>query len=337
MPKLLRHASTFHVKDKYAVGKVMDGLGTGDGWLEAGYALSMTAHLIDGLAVSRQIRDDLKTRVSRLREIGIDPGLAFVIAGDNPASISYVRSKAQACEETGVRSETIRLPESTTQAELLALVTRLNEDPGWHGMIAQLPLPPQIDPLVIASAIDVEKDADAGHPYNLGRVLAGMPGPKPCTPAGIQQLLVRTGNDPAGKHVVIVGRSNIVGKPLAALLMQKEPGANATVTVCHTATRDLPARTREADILVVAAGSVNAVTADMVKPGAAVIDVGNNRVPDASRRSGYRMTGDVDFEAVKEVASWITPVPGGVGPMTVTMLLANTVAAAERGAGIGEG
>jgi methylenetetrahydrofolate dehydrogenase (NADP+)/methenyltetrahydrofolate cyclohydrolase len=243
-----------------------------------------------------------------------------------------VKSKAQGCDQVGMRSETFRLPEWTAQDELLSLVGRVNEDPLWHGMIVQLPLPAQIDPLVIASAIHVDKDADAAHPYNVGRVLAGMPGPKPCTPAGIQQLLVRTGNDPAGKHVVIVGRSNIVGKPLAALLMQKEPGANATVTVCHTATRDLGAHTRAADILVVAAGSVNAVTADMVRPGAVVIDVGNNRVADPNRRSGHRMVGDVDFDAVKDVASWITPVPGGVGPMTVTMLLANTVAAAERAA-----
>jgi len=294
----------------------------------------MAAKLIDGRVVSEEIRDDLKARVARLREQGFDPGLAFVIVGENPGSISYVRSKAQGCQQIGMRSETFRLPEWTTQDELLALVGGLNEDAAWQGMIVQLPLPKQIDALVIAAAIHVEKDADAAHPYNLGRVLAGMPGPKPCTPAGIQQLLVRTGNDPAGKHVVIVGRSNIVGKPLAALLIQKEPGANATVTVCHTATRDLALHTRSADILVVAAGSVNAVTAGMVRPGAVVIDVGNNRVPDPSRRSGSRMVGDVDFEAVKGVASWITPVPGGVGPMTVTMLLANTVAAAERLAGL---
>jgi methylenetetrahydrofolate dehydrogenase (NADP+)/methenyltetrahydrofolate cyclohydrolase len=292
------------------------------------------ARIIDGRAISEDVRRDLKVRVGRLREAGHDPGLAFVIIGDNPASISYVKSKAQACGEVGLRSETFHLPESTTQAELLALIAELNADPAWDGMIVQLPLPPQVDPFAIGAAIDVEKDVDVAHPYNLGRVLAGMSGPRPCTPAGIQQLLLRTGNDPGGKHVVIVGRSNIVGKPLAAMLMQKAPGANATVTVCHTGTRDLAAHTRRADILVVAAGSVNAVTADMVKPGAVVIDVGNNRVPDPSRKSGSRMTGDVDFEAVKEVASWITPVPGGVGPMTVTMLLSNTVDAAERRAGL---
>jgi methylenetetrahydrofolate dehydrogenase (NADP+)/methenyltetrahydrofolate cyclohydrolase len=290
----------------------------------------MTAQLIDGRVISQEIRDDLKARAERLRERGVDSGLAFVIVGDNPASISYVRSKAQGCEQVGMRSQTFRLPEATTQAELLELVEGINEDPGWHGMIVQLPLPAQIDPLVVAAAIHVDKDADVMNPYNVGRMLSGMPGPKPCTPAGIQQLMVRSGNDPGGKHVVIVGRSNIVGKPLAAMLMQKEPGANATVTVCHTATTDLASHTRRADILVVAAGAVNAVTADMVRLGVVVIDVGNNRVPDLSRKAGTRMVGDVDFEAMREVASWITPVPGGVGPMTVTMLLANTIAAAER-------
>ena len=290
----------------------------------------MTAQIIDGIAVSAEIRAELKERVAKLRARGFDPGLAFVIVGDNPASISYVRSKAQACEETGLRSETIRLPASTSEAELLGLIDRLNADPAWNGMIVQLPLPPAIDPNAVASAIDPEKDADAQNPHNVGRMLIGMPGPKAATPAGVQQLLVRTGNDPGGKHVVIVGRSMLVGKPLAALLVQKEKGANATVTICHTATKDLPYYTKQADILVVAAGAPNAVTADMVRPGAVVVDVGNNRVPDATRKSGYRMVGDVDFESVKEVASWITPVPGGVGPMTVTMLLANTVAAAER-------
>ena len=290
----------------------------------------MSAQIIDGLAIASEIRDDLRQRAARLRESGAGPGLAFVIVGDNPGSISYVRGKAQACAEIGLRSETFHLPVSTSEAELLGLVDRLNRDPAWDGMIVQLPLPPAIDPNAVASAIDPEKDADAQNPYNVGRMLIGMPGPKAATPAGVQELLVRSGNDPAGKHVVIVGRSMLVGKPLAALLVQKAAGANATVTLCHTATRDLAEHTRRAEILVAAVGAVNAITASMVTPGAVVIDVGNNRVPDASRRSGSRMVGDVDFEAVKERASWITPVPGGVGPMTVTMLLANTVAAAER-------
>jgi methylenetetrahydrofolate dehydrogenase (NADP+) / methenyltetrahydrofolate cyclohydrolase len=292
----------------------------------------MTAQIIDGLAVSAAIRAELKDRVAKLRDRGFDPGLAFVIVGDNPASISYVRGKAQACEEVGLRSETMHLPMETTQEELLELIERLNNDPAWTGMIVQLPLPPQIDPAAVSMAIDVEKDADALHPFNVGRMLAGMPGPKSCTPAGVQELLVRTGNDPSGKNVVIVGRSNLVGKPLAAILMQKAEGANATVTICHTGTKDLAGHTRQADILVAAAGIPRALTADMVRPGAVVIDVGTNRVEDSTRKSGYRLVGDVDFDGVKEVASWITPVPGGVGPMTVTMLLANTVAAAERAA-----
>ncbi len=290
----------------------------------------MTAQLIDGLAISADIRAELKDRVAELKRQGIDPGLAFVIVGDNPGSIAYVRSKAQACEETGLRSETFRLPATTSQAELIDLVETLNQDPSWHGMIVQLPLPSQIDPNLIATAIDPDKDADALHPMNLGRMLAGMPGPKAATPSGVQQLLLRSGNDPAGKHVVIVGRSNIVGKPLAALLMQKAVGSNATVTVCHTGTPDVAFHTKQADIIVAAAGVIKAITADMVMPGAVVIDVGNNRIADPTRKSGSRMVGDVDFEAVKEVAAWITPVPGGVGPMTVTMLLANTVDAAER-------
>ncbi len=290
----------------------------------------MTAQLIDGLAISADIRAELKDRIAELKRQGIDPGLAFVIVGDNPGSISYVRSKAQACEEISLRSETFRLPATTSQAELIDLVETLNQDPSWHGMIVQLPLPSQIDPNLIATAIDPDKDADALHPMNLGRMLAGMPGPKAATPSGVQQLLLRSGNDPAGKHVVIVGRSNIVGKPLAALLMQKAVGSNATVTVCHTGTPDVAFHTKQADIIVAAAGVIKAITADMVMPGAVVIDVGNNRIADPTRKSGSRMVGDVDFEAVKEVAAWITPVPGGVGPMTVTMLLANTVDAAER-------
>ncbi len=294
----------------------------------------MTAQTIDGLAVAASIRVELKERVARLRHGGTDPGLAFVIVGNNPASISYVRAKAQACAETGLRSETINLPVTTSQAELLALIDSLNRDPAWDGMIVQLPLPPDIDPSAVASAIDPDKDADAANPANVGRLLIGMPGPKPPTPAGVQQLLLRSGNDPSGKNVVIAGRSNLVGKPLAAMLLQKEPGANATVTLCHTGTRDIKAHTLAADILVAATGVANFITADMVRPGAVVIDVGTNRIPDATRRGGTRLVGDVDFEAVKEVASFITPVPGGVGPMTVTMLLANTVAAAERRASV---
>lgn len=294
----------------------------------------MTAQIIDGNAVSAAIRTELTERVAKLRAAGNPAGLAFVIVGENPASISYVRSKAKACEETGLDNETINLPESTTQDELLDLVRRLNAEPKWTGMIVQLPLPPHIDPNAVAATIDVEKDADAMHPYNVGRMLIGMPGPKSCTPNGVVELLMRTGNDPSGKHVVIVGRSNIVGKPLAALLVQKAEGANATVTICHTGTKDLAHHTKQADIVVAAAGLPNALTADMVRPGAVVIDVGNNRVPDSTRKSGYRMVGDIDFDAIKEVASWVTPVPGGVGPMTVTMLLSNTVAAAERAAGM---
>jgi methylenetetrahydrofolate dehydrogenase (NADP+)/methenyltetrahydrofolate cyclohydrolase len=296
--------------------------------------LAMNAKIIDGVAISRDLRNDLKQRVARLRERGKDVGLAFVIVGDDPGSLSYVRSKAQACAETGLRSETFRLPSSISEAELIGLIDSLNLDPTWDGMIVQLPLPPAIDPGTVAMAIDPDKDADASHPVNVGRLLMGMPGPRPATPAGIQELLVRSGNDPGGKHVVIVGRSNIVGKPLAALLVQKAAGANATVTICHTATRDLADQTRQADILVAAVGEPNAITADMVKLGAVVIDVGNNRVADASRRSGTRMVGDVDFAAVSEKAAWITPVPGGVGPMTVTILLSNTVAAAERRANL---
>jgi methylenetetrahydrofolate dehydrogenase (NADP+)/methenyltetrahydrofolate cyclohydrolase len=294
----------------------------------------MTAQLIDGIAVSAAIRAELTERVKTLRAAGKPAGLAFVIVGENPASISYVRSKARACEETGLDNRTLNLPDSISQEELLDIVRQINADPKWTGMIVQLPLPRHIDPNVVALTIDVEKDADAMHPFNVGRMLIGMPGPKSCTPNGVVELLLRTGNDPSGKNIVIMGRSNIVGKPLAALLVQKAEGANATVTVTHTGTKDVAFHTLQADIVVAATGVPNALTADMIKPGAVVIDVGNNRVPDATRKSGYRMVGDIDFEAILEKASWVTPVPGGVGPMTVTMLLANTVAAAERAAGL---
>ena len=292
----------------------------------------MSAQIIDGIAVSAAIRAELTERVARLRKAGHEPGLAFVIVGENPASISYVRSKAKACEETGLNNNTLNLPDTITQDELIKVVQDLNADRRWSGMIVQLPLPKKIDPNIIALTIDPEKDADAMHPYNVGRMLIGMPGPKSCTPAGVVELLVRSGNDPAGKNIVIMGRSNIVGKPLAALLVQKEKGANATITVTHTGTPDVAYHTRQADIVVAAVGVPNALTADMIREGAVVIDVGNNRVPDSTRKSGFRMVGDVDYEACAAKASWITPVPGGVGPMTVTMLLSNTVAAAERAA-----
>ncbi len=297
----------------------------------------MTATIIDGRAVAAQIRAELKERVARLRTRGIVPGLAFVLVGENPASMSYVRSKSQGAQEIGIDSETIRLPAGVTVEELLALVGRLNAHPRRHGFIVQMPLPSHLDEDAVARAIDPEKDVDAVTPVNMGLLLRGEPYFIPCTPAGIQQLLLRSGHDPAGQHVVICGRSNIVGKPLAALLMQKRPGANATVTVCHTGTPNLAEITRQADILVAAMGSPRAITADMVREGAVVIDVGNNRVPDPTRKSGYRMVGDVDFEAVAEKAAAITPVPGGVGPMTVTMLLSNTVLAAERAAGAAQG
>jgi methylenetetrahydrofolate dehydrogenase (NADP+)/methenyltetrahydrofolate cyclohydrolase len=294
----------------------------------------VTAQIIDGRAIADEIRNELRERVRALRERGVDPGLAFVLVGENPASISYVRSKGQACEQIDARSQTLHRPEEISQEDLIDLVWELNGDPAWHGLLVQLPLPKHIDEGAVARAIVPEKDVDAVHPQNMGRLLWGQPTFLPCTPAGIQQLLLRSGFDPGGKHVVICGRSNIVGKPLAALLMQKKPGANATVTICHTGTANLPEIARTADILVAAMGSARAITADMVREGAVVIDVGNNRVPDPTRKSGYRMVGDVDFDAVAEKAGAITPVPGGVGPMTVTMLLWNTVLAAERAAGM---
>ena len=292
----------------------------------------MTARIINGLAISQRIREELGKQVEGLKRQGVAPGLAFVLVGDNPASVSYVRSKNQGCEEIGVSSHTFQLPLETTQAEVIELVQRLNADPTWHGILVQLPLPAHIEEHAVVNAIDVAKDVDGIHPANLGRLLRGEPTFKPCTPAGIQQLLLRSGHHAEGKHVVICGRSNIVGKPLAAILMQKAPGADATVTVCHTRTRDLAAMTRQADILVAAMGRPRVITADMVKEGAVVIDVGNNRIADPSRKSGFRLVGDVDFDAVVEKAKAITPVPGGVGPMTVTMVLYNTVLAAGGGA-----
>ncbi len=291
----------------------------------------MTATIIDGKAIARQVRGEVREDVGRLRARGVEPGLAVVLVGDHPSSLSYVRGKARDAVEIGMRSATIRRPADISQAELLALVDELNADPGWHGIIVQLPLPPQIDESLIASAVAVEKDVDGLHPMNVGRLFRGEPALLSCTPHGVVQMLLRSGNDPAGKHVVICGRSNLVGKPLAGLLMQKAKGGNATVTICHTGTPDLGVFTRQADVLIAVMGRPRAITADMVREGAVVIDVGVNAVPDASKKSGSRLIGDVDFEAVAEKASAITPVPGGVGPMTRAMLLYNTVIAAGDG------
>ncbi len=297
----------------------------------------MTAQIIDGTAIAADIRAEVAARVVTLKTHGITPGLAAVLVGDDAASLSYVSGKAKACAEAGIFSETFRLPAETSQGELLDLLARLNADPRFHAILPQLPLPPGIDERTIIDAILPAKDVDGLHPANLGRLTRGQTdGAIPCTPHGVQQLLMRTGNDPAGKLVVVVGRSTLVGRPLAVLLGNKGPGANATVTACHTGTPDIGRFTRDADIIVMAAGRANTLTADMVRPGAVVIDVGTNRLDDPTRKRGWRLVGDADFEAVKEVASWITPVPGGVGPMTIAMLLENTVRAAERSAASSE-
>jgi methylenetetrahydrofolate dehydrogenase (NADP+)/methenyltetrahydrofolate cyclohydrolase len=291
----------------------------------------LPAELIDGVAVAKAIREEVAADVRRLCDRGVRPGLAVVLVGDDPASAVYVRHKGKACEEAGMHSVTIRKPASLTQDELLAIVAELNADPAIHGILVQMPLPKQIDPDVVVRAIDPAKDVDGFHPVNVGKSLIGeRDGFVPCTPAGVQELLARAGVDTKGKECVIVGRSNIVGKPMMALMVQNAPGANATVTVCHSATRDLGAHTRAADILIVAAGKPRMVTGDMVKPGAVVIDVGVNRIEDASAKNGTRLVGDVDFDGARQVASKITPVPGGVGPMTIAMLLRNTVRAAEQ-------
>lgn len=291
----------------------------------------MPAKIIDGNQVAAEIRAELKEKVAKLKaEKKVSPGLAVVLVGEDPASISYVTGKSKAAAEIGIFEETIRLPASTSEAELLKLVDRLNKDPKFHGILVQLPLPKQIDEKKVLLAIAPEKDVDCFHPYNVGKMLIGEPNYLPCTPAGVQQLLMRSGNDPSGKHVVICGRSNIVGKPLMAMLVQKAKGANATITVVHTGTKDMASFTRQADILIAAAGAPQMIKADMVKDGACVIDVGVNRINDPTKKSGFRLVGDVDFDAVKEKASAITPVPGGVGPMTITMLMMNTVTAASK-------
>jgi methylenetetrahydrofolate dehydrogenase (NADP+)/methenyltetrahydrofolate cyclohydrolase len=295
----------------------------------------LTATIIDGNAIAHLVRDEVRLEVEALRDRGIEPGLAVVLVGEDPASVSYVSGKTRDAVEAGMRSDTIRRPADITQDELMALVRDLNADPAWHGILVQLPLPGHIDESAVIGAISVEKDVDGLHPVSVGRLFRGEPGFLPCTPSGVVQMLMRTGNDPAGKHAVICGRSNLVGKPLAGLLMRKARGGNATVTVCHTGTPDLAEHTRRADILIAAMGQPRFITADMVREGAVVIDVGVNSVADATRKSGRRLVGDVDFDAVAAKAAAITPVPGGVGPMTRAMLLHNTALAA--GGGVGGG
>ena len=291
----------------------------------------MSARILDGVPLADAIRAEVAEAVRRHRTTGGQPGLAVVIVGENPASQVYVRAKGKACEEAGMHSETIRLPEETTEAELLAVVERLNQDPRIHGFLVQLPLPKHIDGERVLNAIDPAKDVDGFHPVNVGKLSIGDPTAlKPATPYGVQQMLIRSGIETRGANVVIVGRSNIVGKPMASMLIQQGKGGDATVTVCHSKSRDLPAICRTADILIVAIGRPAFVTADMVRPGATVIDVGINRVDDASQPRGYRIVGDVDYGPVSEIAGAITPVPGGVGRMTIAMLLRNTLQAYEQ-------
>ena len=291
----------------------------------------MPARIISGKEIAAGIRAELKPEVEALTGKGTTPGLAVVLVGEDPASQVYVRMKGRACEEMGMHSETIVLPAETSEEDLLATVDRLNGDPRIHGMIVQLPVPDHIDSTRVLERIDPRKDVDGFHPVNIGKIAVGDDsGFPPATPFGVQQMLIRSGVEVSGAHAVVVGRSNIVGKPVASLLMQKAKGANATVTVCHSRTKDIGAMTRLADILIVAIGRPEFVKGDMVRPGAVVIDVGTNRVDDPTKERGYRLVGDVEFETAKEVASAITPVPGGVGPMTVTMLIYNTVRAAQR-------
>ncbi|HPU98658.1 MAG TPA: bifunctional methylenetetrahydrofolate dehydrogenase/methenyltetrahydrofolate cyclohydrolase FolD [Candidatus Hydrogenedentes bacterium] len=286
--------------------------------------------LMDGKKISAQILEECETSVKKLADRGIIPGLAVVLVGENPASKVYVRSKRQTCEKLGIRSFAHDLPADTTEEQLLELIGQLNADPHVHGILVQMPLPPHISEQRILNAISPDKDVDGFHPVNTGKLLNGEDCFVPCTPAGCQELLIRSGFSPRGKHVVIVGRSNIVGKPLAALLVQKSPCADATVTICHSRTRNLPEIARQADILIAAIGVPNFITPDMVRDGAVVVDVGINRVPDPGHPKGYRLVGDVDFQAVLPKVAAITPVPGGVGPMTIAMLMKNTLRAAEK-------
>ena len=290
----------------------------------------MAAQIIDGKSIAQSIREEIKIKTEALKTKGITPCLAVILVGSNPASVSYVTGKQKALAEVGMNDRSVRLPESTTEQELISLIQELNADKSVHGILVQLPLPQHIDEEKIILAIDPAKDVDGFHPVNVGNLVIGKKSFLPCTPHGIIVLLKRMNIETDGKSAVVIGRSNIVGKPAALLLARKD--LNATVTICHSGTKNIADITRRADILIAAAGRTNIVTADMVKEGAAVIDVGVNRIPDASKKSGFRLAGDVDFENVKEKAAFITPVPGGVGPMTIAMLMANTLEAAENNA-----
>ncbi len=287
----------------------------------------MAGIIIDGKAVAADIRAGVAKRVEELKAKGVAPALSVILVGDNPASVSYVTGKQKALAEAGMVDKSIHLPESASERELLDLIAKLNADTSVHGILVQLPLPKHINEEKVTLAIDPKKDVDGFHPVNMGNLLIGKKGFLPCTPHGVLILLERAGVQTNGARVAVIGRSNIVGKPMALLLSRKE--YNSTVTLCHTGTKDLAAITRESDIIIAAAGRPNTVTAEMVKDGAAVIDVGVNRIPDASKKSGFRLVGDVDFDEIKEKASVITPVPGGVGPMTIALLMQNTIEAAE--------
>ena len=291
----------------------------------------MSAKIIDGNAIGKAVREELRAEVADMKSRGIVPGLTVVLVGEDAASQVYVRMKGKAADELGMKSETIRLPADTAEADLLALIDRLNADRAVHGILVQLPLPKHMNSQKVLLRMNPDKDVDGFHPVSVGRLVIGdRTGFRPCTPAGVQELLVRSGVDPRGQHLVVVGRSLIVGRPVANIFLQDAPGANATVTVCHTKTKDLPSITRQADILVAAAGRAEVVTGAMIRPGAVVIDVGVNRVDAPGTEKGYKLVGDVNFAEAVEVASMITPVPGGVGPMTIALLMKNTVQAARQ-------
>lgn len=292
----------------------------------------MSATIIDGKAIAQEVRSGVAEKVKALKEKGVNPCLAVILVGQNPASVSYVTGKRKALAEAGMVDKSCDLPESTTEEELLALIDKLNKDDSVHGILVQLPLPKHINEDKVIMAIDPSKDVDGFHPVSVGNMVIGRPGFLPCTPHGIIVLLQKMGIETSEKHAVVIGRSNIVGKPVSILLSRKE--TNCTVTICHTGTKDIGSFTKNADIVVVASGHPHTLTKDMVKDGAVVIDVGVNRIPDATKKSGFRLIGDCDFDDLKEKTSFITPVPGGVGPMTIAMLIYNTLESAERKAGI---